>query len=143
MATRKKPDALDREIRAATARAKMAQNSPLRAVRVRYARSRDLVELELACGVILSIPACLIEGVAGAPRAKVADVSIVGPGIGVRWEQLDVDMKVEGLLAGITGSRAWMSMLGRAGGRMNSEAKRAAARANGMKGGRPRKQANK
>ena len=37
------------------------------------------------------------------------------------------------------GTKAWMSELARRGGRITSPAKAAAARANGAKGGRPRK----
>ena len=41
-----------------------------------------------------------------------------------------------GLLAGVFGTRSWMA---RQAGQARSEAKAAAARANGAKGGRPRK----
>jgi len=49
---------------------------------------------------------------------------------------------VPALVSGIFGTRAWMTReLARAGGRKTSEAKTVAARANGAKGGRPRKAA--
>jgi hypothetical protein len=64
-------------------------------------------------------------------------------GAALHWENLDQDFSVAGLLAGIFGTKAWMAELGRQGGSITSEAKRAAARANGQKGGRPRQDAKK
>ena len=43
---------------------------------------------------------------------------------------------------GIFGTKAWMNELARRAGSVTSPAKAAAARANGAKGGRPRKVAN-
>ena len=51
----------------------------------------------------------------------------------------DADFTVAGLVAGVFGTRAWMAELGRKGGSVTSEAKAAAVRENGKKGGRPRK----
>ncbi|PZR07781.1 MAG: DUF2442 domain-containing protein, partial [Azospirillum brasilense] len=51
---------------------------------------------------------------------------------------LDADLSVPGLLAGLFGTRAFMA---RQAGRATSPAKAAAARANGARGGRPRKSA--
>lgn len=61
-----------------------------------------------------------------------------GEGYGLHWESLDVDFTVPGLLAGMFGTQSWMA---RQGGQARSDAKAAAARANGRKGGRPKKQA--
>lgn len=61
-----------------------------------------------------------------------------GEGYALRWETLDVDFTVPGLLAGIIGTKKYMASLA---GRATSPAKAAAARANGAKGGRPRKAA--
>jgi hypothetical protein len=68
-----------------------------------------------------------------------AAVEILGNGYGLHWEALDADISVPGLLAGIFGTKAYMARLA---GRTKSPAKAAAARANGAKGGRPRKVAN-
>jgi len=62
-------------------------------------------------------------------------------GYALRWERLDADFTVIGLLAGIFGTKAWMSELGRKGGNARSEAKASAVRENGKRGGRPRKDA--
>ena len=70
---------------------------------------------------------------------QLAAVEILGNGYGLHWEALDADISVPGLLAGIFGTKAYMARLA---GRTKSPAKAAAARANGAKGGRPRKVAN-
>ena len=63
---------------------------------------------------------------------------MLGTGTGLHWEALDADLSVPGLLAGLFGTRAFMA---RQAGRATSPAKAAAARANGARGGRPRKSA--
>jgi hypothetical protein len=61
-------------------------------------------------------------------------------GFNLHWPALDVDLFVPALLAGVFGTRAWMAReLARVGGQARSAAKTKAARANGAKGGRPRK----
>jgi hypothetical protein len=51
---------------------------------------------------------------------------------------LDVDLSIPDLLAGVVGTKALMA---RQAGQSKSPAKAAAPRANGAKGGRPRKSA--
>jgi hypothetical protein len=55
---------------------------------------------------------------------------------GAALEALDIDMSVPDLLARVFGTR---SHVARPAGQVRSPAKTAAARANGAKGGRPRK----
>jgi hypothetical protein len=57
----------------------------------------------------------------------------------INWEKLDVQMHVPSMVAGVFGTRQWMSELGRAGGSAKSAAKARAARENGKKGGRPKR----
>ncbi len=75
-----------------------------------------------------------------------AQVHVTGPGqakFNLHWPDLDVDLPVGGLAAGLFGTHAWMTQaLARVAGQSTSAAKSAAARANGAKGGRPRKPAS-
>lgn len=72
-----------------------------------------------------------------------ADVATVRPtqeeipgfGYGLHREALDTDLSILGLFAGLFGTKAHMA---RHAGRATSPAKAAAARANGVKSGRPR-----
>jgi hypothetical protein len=58
--------------------------------------------------------------------------------------KLDAHLYLPALMQGIFGTKAWMAaQLGASGGRARSAAKAAAARANGKRGGRPRKAAAK
>jgi len=59
-----------------------------------------------------------------------------------RLAEVEVDLCDPAFIAGIFGTRAWMAgELARIAGRTKSPNKAAAARANGAKGGRPRKPA--
>src|SRR5215510_1909288 len=73
--------------------------------------------------------------------SDVAAVEVVPNGSALRWQKLDTDFSVPGLVASVFGNRAWMHELrdewGRNGSKTKSEAKAAAARANGARGGRP------
>jgi hypothetical protein len=67
-------------------------------------------------------------------------IEITPSGLGIHFPDADADIYLPALLEGMLGSRRWMAArLGRTGGRSRSEAKAAAARANGELGGRPRK----
>ena len=67
-----------------------------------------------------------------------AEVEVIAGGYGLHWESLDADFTVPGLLNDIFGTAKWMAQQA---GQAKSPAKAAAARANGAKGGRPRKAA--
>ena len=117
-----------------------ADKNEARASAVHYSRSRDAFAIELRNGIELVIPRRLLQGLAEATSADASRVMIVDKGAGLRWPTLDVDLAVPGLVSGIFGTKTWMSELGRAGGCKRSAARAAASRANGLRGGRPRKQ---
>ncbi len=129
----------DEQIDEAVTRAKSFSPSDRRVIRARYEPDDDRIALFLADGVNVSIPRKYLQGLESATRAQVTDIEIVGHGTGLHWPQLDVDHYVSGLLSSVFGTRRWMQELGRLGGTSTSKAKAEAARANGAKGGRPRK----
>ena len=62
-------------------------------------------------------------------------------GLGIHFPTIDADLYVPSLLEGVLGSKRWMAQtLGAAGGRSRTAVKAAAARENGRKGGRPRRE---
>jgi hypothetical protein len=110
------------------------------AVSARYDARRGRIVVALSTGVHIAFPVELAEGLAGAASADLAKIEISPAGTGLHWPRLDADLYIPALLQGVFGSKNWMArQLGAAGGAARSDAKKAAARANGAKGGRPRK----
>ena len=128
----------DREIDAALERERVAAETEPRAVAARYDAKSGRIIIDLTNGATFAFPARLAEGLADARPEDLAEIEILGRGHGLHWERLDVDFSVPGLVAGIFGTARWMAARA---GRTTSPAKAAAARANGAKGGRPRKAA--
>jgi hypothetical protein len=126
----------DAQVDAALERGRIADETEPRAAAARYDRKSGRVIIDLRNGATFAFPARLAEGLADATPEALADIEILGTGSGLHWEQLDVDYSVPGLVAGIFGTARWMAARA---GRTSSPAKAAAARANGAKGGRPRK----
>ncbi|MHB8730653.1 MAG: DUF2442 domain-containing protein [bacterium] len=139
--TRHRVITTDAEIDAAIAEARARENDRPRAVKAYYDASDDKVVIRLASGVDVAIPRTRLQGLENATRTQAAELQLEGAGSGLHWPSLDVDHYIPGLLAGVFGTRRWMSELGRKGGAVRSAAKAAAARANGRKGGRPRRHA--
>jgi hypothetical protein len=97
------------------------------------------IVVSLNTGAEISFPPSLAQGLDGASRSDLSDVVIEAKGLSLHWPKLDADFYVPALARGVLGSAEWMRRIGRAGGLAKSEAKARAARANGAKGGRPRK----
>ncbi len=118
---------------------KQAEATEPRAEAVKYDRSEDLIVIKLKNGAIFSFPPQLAQGLENASPEQLADVWLPPSGSSVHWESLDVDFGIPELIAGIFGTKSWMAELGRKGGKTTSTSKSAAARQNGKKGGRPKK----
>ena len=119
----------DEQIDAAAERGRIVRQNEPRAAAVRYDPS-------LTKGCSFAFPPHLVQGLEGASDEQLSKAEILGAGYGLHWEELDVDVSVPGLLAGVFGTSAYIA--GQAG-RSKSPAKASAARSNGVKGGRPRK----
>lgn len=126
----------DAEIDKAIALGEALALSEPRAASARYDPSSGRVAVELTNGSAFAFPARLGQGLEDATDDQLAQVAVLGSGYGLHWEALDVDLSIPGLAAGVFGTKAHMA---RIAGRATSPAKAAAARANGAKGGRPRK----
>ncbi len=129
-------DLTDAEIDAAAQRGAVVQASEPRARAARYDRQLGRVVVDLTNGCTFAFPPRLAQGLESASDDELEKVEILGAGYGLHWEALDVDLSIPGLLAGIFGTKIYMA---RRAGQAKSPAKAAAARANGAKGGRPRK----
>ena len=115
---------------------------PRHAVAARFDTLTHRVVIELDNGADFSFPPNLAQGLGDSSDADLQQIEISPLGTGLHWPKLDVDLTVDGLLAGVFGSRHWMRELAAnaaKAGATKSPAKSAAARANGSLGGRPRK----
>ena len=128
------------EFTAATKRGASARaNTPI-AVAARYERRRDRIVVSLDNGLELAFPPHIAEGLHDASPADLSAIELSPSGFGIHFPKLDAHLYLPALLQGVFGSKAWMAaQLGAAGGRARSRAKTVAARANGKRGGRPRK----
>jgi len=131
-------DLTDAQIDAALECGRTARLHEPRVAGVHYDRQLDRIVVELTNGSTFAFPPHLAQGLEAATADQLAQVEILGAGYGLHWEALDVDLSIPGLLAGLFGTKAYMA---RRAGQATSPAKAAAARANGTKGGRPRKSA--
>jgi hypothetical protein len=128
----------DAQIDAALARGKAARLHEPRAATARYDRTHERVVVELTNGCTFAFPPRLAQGLGRATEDQLDQVEVLGRGTGLHWETLDIDLSVPDLLVGLFGTKAYMA---RRAGQARSSAKATAARANGAKGGRPRKSA--
>jgi hypothetical protein len=127
------------EIAEARKRAKEAARKEPRATSARYDTDSGRIIVDLTNGCQFAFPAEFVQSLVAASPSDRAEVEVSEGGTALHWESLDEDLGITPLLAGIFGTAAWMKEIGRKGGRSASPAKVAASRANGAKGGRPRK----
>ena len=125
----------------ARARGKARAQDDSALVDARYDADRDRFELTFRGGGAMAIPRRMIPGLERRPAATLAAVRVSPAGDALRWRSLDVDVYLPGLVERAFGTRLFAAATGRRGGRRRSKAKAEAARANGAKGGRPRKRA--
>jgi hypothetical protein len=115
------------EFEAAEARGRKMLETEPRAMSARYDRKTGRVVVDLVNGCTFAFPAQFVQDLQGASHDDLANVVVDGLGF----------------VAGIFGTREWMAKeLARRAGQAKSPAKAAAARANGLKGGRPKKAGN-
>jgi hypothetical protein len=129
----------EQEFQAATLRGEEVRRRGY-AVRADYDSRQNRLVVDLNTGVTIMVPVHLIEELSDADANDLTEIEISPAGTALHWPHIDADVYVPSLMQGIYGTKRWMAaQLGAAGGRATSPAKSTAARANGAKGGRPRK----
>ena len=108
-------------------------------VEAHYDPDGDLIDLKFGGGGSMAIPRTAVPGLRRASVSTLASVVVSPAGDALSWPALDVDVYVPGLVERVFGSRLFAASTGRRGGRTRSKAKAVAAKANGAKGGRPRR----
>lgn len=134
-------DEIKRHLKTAKAEGNAERAAYPHAVAARYDEKAERVVIDLENGTSFMFPPHLAQGLENASPADLAEIEVTPAGTGLLWPRLGAALSMQGLLLGVFGSNTWMGALGKRGGASKSSAKAAAARANGAKGGRPRKAA--
>lgn len=124
----------------ANRRARDLQSTIPRAIAAHYDPASRRIVINLSSRLDVSFSPGDAQGLQRARPSQLEPIEISPSGLGIHFPKLDADIYLPGLLEGFLGSKQWMAArLGQAGGKARSPAKRAAARANGRLGGRPKK----
>src|ERR1022692_1911201 len=127
-------------IEQANRRARELQAHVPRAVSARYDPKAGRIVIHLSSKLIVSFAPEDAQGLENARPSQLKKIEISPSGFGLHFPAVDADLYVPGLLEGCLGSKSWMaSRLGQIGGQATSKARKAASRASGKLGGRPRK----
>ena len=127
------------QIRTAQARADERARIEPRADQVRYDEKKGLVVMDLHGGAILGLPVSVIRELRNAQPKELRSIRAGFGGESISLDALDIDISIPGLLKDLVGMTSAAALLGRKGGAAKSDAKAAAVRENGKRGGRPRK----
>ncbi|MGL4715895.1 MAG: DUF2442 domain-containing protein [Aeromonas sp.] len=131
----------DEMIAQANQRGAEARKSTPVATGARYDKRIGRVVIVLSSGLELAFAPHLAQGLETAKPSDLQEIEISPSGLGLHFPKLDADLYLPAMLEGLLGSASWVaSRMGAKGGKAKSAAKTAAVRANGAKGGRPRKQ---
>lgn len=107
-----------------------------RAHAVRYDPQQGLVIVDLRTGYAFGFPPERVRGLERATPKQLAKGRISPSGDGLHWDELDAHASLTGLVVEALHLEEWAPRLM---GQARSAAKARAARANGLKGGRPRR----
>jgi len=132
--------ALHNDFESANQRAKDLQSWMPRAVAAHYDRKNKRIVIQLSSNLDVSFSPSNAQGLERAAASQLEKIEISPSGLGIYFPKLDADLYLPSLLEGFFGSKKWMAArLGHAGGKSRSLAKKAASRANGRLGGRPKR----
>ncbi len=127
------------QMRAATRRYASRRATGVVATAARYDAASGRIVVDLRNGVSFGFPPALLPELRSADAETLAGVTVDPMGVGLRWDGVDADYELAGILQATVGSAWALRELAAVGGRVRSAAKARSSRANGAKGGRPRR----
>lgn len=127
------------EYAAALSAGKRRLEAGLTADAVGYDADLDKIVIAMAGGWDIRVERRRIEELSDATPAELAALALSPAGTTIELTSHDVYISLEGLLTALVPAEVLARMFARRGGRSSSTAKAETARANGMKGGRPRR----
>jgi hypothetical protein len=127
------------EMQAAKARAQSMLKAYPTVLMAHYEPRLGQVIITLNTGFQFLLDPAKMKGLRGASRAALKDIEITGPGLGIYFPKLDVDVYIPSFLDGLSSTKSAAAQLGKAGGSAKTKEKAAAARDNGRLGGRPKR----
>lgn len=101
----------DEEFDAANERGRIEMLTKPRALAANYDPASGLMTLALTNDCMFSFPPRRCQGLENASDHQLANVEIMGVGLGLGWDEIDAHLSVEGLLIGRFGSQRYMERL--------------------------------
>jgi len=136
----------DAEYAAALAAGRIEVETEIRAQAARYVPERDAIEIVTSRNAGFLIPRQWIGALQDVPTEELSKLEVWPDGSAIELEDRDIQISVHGLLTAILPamlpSRSVAAIFASRGGHATSRAKRKSSRANGRKGGRPRKKSS-
>lgn len=130
------------ELEQARQRGEEADRIEPRAEHISYDPRRKRLVISLRRGALVAIPIDRIKWLRSATARQLRDVYADQFGDAVISDELDMHISLKGLLRDLVGLTGAAAMMGSEGGKSKSPAKASAARANGKRGGRPRRKSS-
>lgn len=127
-----------KQIHDGAARSEILQKSEPRAKSAKVVAAGRALHIELTNHGVIEIPFDLMPELDEVSLAQLKDVEVDPLGKGLLWRKSGIGLDFSAILERVFGT-AFRSAAARHLGRRTSKAKAAAARTNGLKGGRPRK----
>ena len=108
-------------------------------IAARWILNYTMLELQFRSGGRIQLPRAALAELRDVPPAALDEIYVGTLGDIIDWPAVDVGYNVAGLVERVLGGKHFAAAFARRGGSTTSAAKARAARANGRKGGRPRK----
>lgn len=138
MDTTAKPT-IDDDPRRAIQAGRQRRQTQRRAISAGYDQVRDAILIELTDGAAVRLPRAMIAEFRDVPTIDMDGLRVSPAGYGIRLDSHDISISVHGLIAALATPGDMAASLGKLGGAAKTAKKQDSARANGAKGGRPRK----